>query len=137
VRRVGAALDLPHVPKNDKDWLNPGPSFLTTFGLPEGFEDRLATKIYGALTIRIAARADIIALKFLAATDPQRERRAIDRSDLRQLSPTRDEILHALRWCRRIDGRTDFLRLDAAPLLAELGMDPAPLFAELDGRAAR
>jgi hypothetical protein len=133
VRRVGAALDLPHIPRDDKDWLNPGPSYLVTIGLPEGFQQRLTVRTYGALTIRIASRPDLVALKFFAATDPQRgPRRAIDRADMRKLSPTRDEVLRALRWCLRVDGRPDYLRLDAAPLLADLGIDSISIFRQLE-----
>lgn len=75
IRRVGKALDLPHVPRDDKDWLNSGPSYLTTLGLPEGFKERLVIQKYDSLTIRIASRLDLIALKFFAATDPQRAER--------------------------------------------------------------
>ena len=132
VRRVGKALDLAHIPRDEKDWLNPGPSYLTKMGLPEGFEQRLAVRTHGALTIRIASRRDLIALKFFAASDPQRgPRRGIDLADIRKLSPTHDEILHALRWCVRADGRQDFLQLDAAPLLVQLNIDSTPLFKEL------
>jgi hypothetical protein len=130
---VGAALDLPHLPRDAKDWLNPGPSQLTKIGLPEGFEERLTVRTYGALTIRIASRRDLIALKFFAASDPQRgPRRAIDLADIRKLSPTKDELLHALRWCRRVDGRSDFLELDAARVLTELGIDPTPILQALE-----
>lgn len=133
VRRVGAALDLPHIPRDDKDWLNPGPSYLTTMGLPEGFQQRLTARTFGALTIRIASRRDLIALKFFAASDPQRlPRRAVDLADIRKLSPTRDEVLHALRWCQHVDGRPDFLQADAAPMLAELGIDSTLLFRDLE-----
>lgn len=132
VRRVGAALDLPHIPRDAKDWLNAGPSHLTAIGLPDGFEDRLTVRTYGALTIRIASRRDLIALKIFSASDPQRaSRRAIDLADLRKLLPTQDEVVQALRWCQRVDGRPDFLRLDAAPVLAELGIDAAPILRRL------
>ncbi len=131
VRRVGAALDLPHVPRDEKDWLNDGPSYLTKLGLPEGFEHRLSVRTFAALRIRIASRIDLIALKFFAALDPQRgPRRAVDVADLRRISPTHEEIVHALRWCKRVDGRPDFLALDAAPLLNQLGLDPTAFLEE-------
>jgi hypothetical protein len=133
VRRVGAALDLSRVPRDSKDWLNPGPSYLSTIGLPDGVEHRLTVRTYGALTIRIVSRRDLIALKFFAASDPQRRpRQTIDVDDLRKLSPTNDELLHALQWCRRVDGRAGFLQLDAAPLLAQLGVDATSLFQDID-----
>ncbi|MDX2019443.1 MAG: DUF6036 family nucleotidyltransferase [Deltaproteobacteria bacterium] len=131
VRRVGKALDLPHHPRDPKDWLNAGPSYLTTMGLPEGFQGRLDRRAYGPLTIRIASRLDLVALKIFAASDPQRSRRAVDVADLKRLAPTFDEVLHALRWCMRIDGRADFLELDAKPLLKTLGIDVVPLLAAL------
>lgn len=71
IRKVGKALDLPHEPRDQKDWLNSGPSFLTSMGLPNGFESRLSIKRFDALTIRLPARRDIVALKFFAATDIQ------------------------------------------------------------------
>jgi hypothetical protein len=37
IRDVAAALDLPRVPRDDKDWLNAGPSFLFELGLPDYF----------------------------------------------------------------------------------------------------
>jgi hypothetical protein len=133
VRRVGAALDLPHIPRDARDWLNAGPSYLTTMGLPDGFADRLTTRTYGTLTIRIASRVDLIALKFFAASDPQRgPRREIDVADIRRLIPTHEEIVHALTWCQRVDGRPDFLRLEAAPLLNQLGIDSTPFLRALE-----
>jgi hypothetical protein len=132
VRRVGKALDLPHLPRDAKDWLNPGPSYLTTIGLPVGFQSRLTMRTFKALTIRIASRMDLIALKLFAASDTQRgPRRAVDLADIRALAPTNDELLHALRWCMRVDGRPDFLTLEAMPLLHQLGVDATPLLHEL------
>jgi hypothetical protein len=128
VRRVGAALDLPHVPRDAKDWLNPGPSYLTKIGLPDGFDTRLTVRTFKTLTVRLAARMDLVALKFFAASDPQRgPRRSVDVADLRMLAPTDEEVIHALRWCARVDGRGDFLQLEAAALLRQIDIDAAPL----------
>lgn len=132
VRRVGRALDLPFCPRDSKDWLNAGPSYLTTMGLPEGFEGRLERRAYGPLTIRIASRLDLIAFKIFAASDPQRSRRAVDVADLKLLAPTFKEVVHALRWCVRVDGRANFLELDATPLLTILGFDLVSLLTALD-----
>jgi len=102
-------------------------------GLPHGFEDRLLLRTYGVLTIRIASGMDLIALKFFAASDPQRgSRREIDLADIRRVLPTQEEIVHALRWCKRVDGRPDFLTLEAAPLLRQLGIDATPFLLELE-----
>jgi hypothetical protein len=104
-------------------------------GLPRGFQSRLSVRTYGALTIRIASRMDLIALKFFAASDPQRgPRRSIDVADIRRLAPTAQEIGHALRWCIQVDGRSDFFQLDALPLLQALAIDATPFLAEFGSR---
>jgi hypothetical protein len=46
--------------------------------------------------------------------------------------PTHEEIVHALTWCQRVDGRPDFLRLEAASLLSELGVDATPFLRVLE-----
>ncbi len=121
VRSVGKTLDLAQHERDGKDWLNPCPAFLLTLGLPEGFESRLTSKVYGALTIRLPDRIDLIHLKLWAATDRHRARSAVDIEDLRALAPTREEILQAAAWCAQRDGRPDFMRLDGLPVLARLG----------------
>ncbi|MBT3219375.1 MAG: hypothetical protein HN348_09815 [Proteobacteria bacterium] len=122
IREVGRALDLPHEPRDEKDWLNPGPSALRDLGLlPPGFESRLTKRNYGALTIRLAARQDLIYLKFWSATDIRRARSSVDIGDLATLGPTREELVNAVRWCWDQDGRPDYFAIDARPVLCKLG----------------
>lgn len=123
VREVAAILDLPsEARKDEKDWLNPGPAFLGDLGLPEGFEHRVERREFGALTLHLLGRRDLIALKLWAATSASRgARRDDDLQDLRQIEPTAAEFRAALDWCCRKDGRADFAELDAAPILERLG----------------
>jgi hypothetical protein len=52
------------------DWLNPGPTDLLDFGLPEGFIDRLERRDYGdSLTVYFASRYDQIHFKLYAMVD--------------------------------------------------------------------
>jgi len=121
VRDVAAALDLPRIPRDDKDWLNAGPAFLFDIGLPEGFMQRTAIHVFGALTVRLASRQDLITLKLWAATDTRRgTRRSVDIDDLRKLGPTQVELDVAVEWCARKDGRPEFENVEAAPVLALL-----------------
>ena len=124
IRAVAITLDLPREPRDEKDWLNSGPSFIHKLGLPDGFEARADKHVFGSLTVRIASRQDLITLKIWAATDIQRgSRRAVDINDLRELHPTHAELSEAIRWCATRDGRDDFLDIDARPVLNQLGVD--------------
>jgi hypothetical protein len=79
-------------------WLNHGPTSLLDFGLPGGFEERMATVEYGSgLRVSFASRLDQIHLK-LYAFATRREPR--DQADLRRLEPTPDELTAAARWAR-------------------------------------
>jgi len=95
VEEVGRAFDLAD------DWMNPGPTDLLRFGLPEGFERRAVLKAYGALTVHIASRFDQICFKLYASVDqgPQSKHFA----DLRRLTPTQDELHQARTWCQTHD----------------------------------
>ncbi|MDA3950675.1 MAG: hypothetical protein PF508_15830 [Spirochaeta sp.] len=123
IRDVGQAMDLPLEDNAERDWINPGPAILVRLGLPEGFEKRVDVRRYGGLVIRIASRFDLIHLKLLAATSSyRRSRRRVDLDDLVALKPTSAEWSSAIRWCARLDGRSDFYRLEAKPVLDELGI---------------
>jgi hypothetical protein len=61
---IGALFGLPDA------WLNPGPTDLLDDGLPDGYEQRLETQMFDALTVHVPGRVDLIALKLLAASDP-------------------------------------------------------------------
>lgn len=83
------------------DWLNPGPTALLEFGLPEGFIDRLERRDYGdSLTVYFASRYDQIHFKLYALVDQGPGKHE---TDLRALSPTEAELLAAARWSRRHD----------------------------------
>lgn len=116
--RVGQDFGLP------VDWLNPGPTDLLRFGLPEGFLSRVKTRTYGpALTIRYAGRFDQIHFKLYAMVDQGAGRHE---ADLRALDPTADELVAAGRWTRTHDPSEDF-RQELVAVLAHLGVTDADL----------
>ena len=128
VQAVADVADAMELDKG-KPWLNDGPSFLFEMGLPRGWEARTTRREFGALVIEILGREDIIKLKLWAATDARaRERRARDVSDLKQLAPTREEVVDALRWCNAKDGTDSFVTSSGVLLiLRDLGfvIDPS------------
>jgi hypothetical protein len=82
-------------------WLNPGPTDLLKFGLPDGFIDRLERRDHGdALVVYLASRYDQIHFKLYAAVDQGPGKHE---SDLRALAPTEEELLAAARWSRTQD----------------------------------
>lgn len=125
VREVGQALGLSVAPTHEKDWLNAGPDVLRRRGmLPAGFFERLSTRSFDALTVHVASRIDLIHLKLLAATAADRGRRThVDVQDLKQLAPSREELLSAARWVRDLDGRLDVVEVDLMPVLRRLRED--------------
>lgn len=112
---VGAALGL------GEKWFNPGPTDLLDFGLPEGFADRTETLEFGGLTVHLAGRFDQICFKLYAAVD--QGPRSKHFADLRQLEPTRDELVAAAKWAREHDPSEAFGRV-LLETLALLGVDP-------------
>jgi hypothetical protein len=79
-----------------ENWLNPGPTDLLEWGLPEGFMSRVVTRSYGTtLVVHFAGRLDQIHLKLFAMVDQGGGRHE---TDLRALSPTREELVAAARW---------------------------------------
>lgn len=92
--RVAALLELPD------DWLNPGPTSLLQWGLPDGFTDPLTSKRYAALTAHFASRLDQICFKLFAFADLGGGRHEMD---LRSLQPTADELAFAAPWVRTQD----------------------------------
>jgi hypothetical protein len=102
------------------DWLNPGPTSVLELGLPEGFASRLEARTYGGLTLHLAGRRDLIALKLYAAVDQGPESKHT--SDLRALAPTADELLAGARWSRTQDPSEGF-RSQLVQTLAFFGVD--------------
>jgi len=100
VGEVGRALGLAD------DWMNPGPTDLLRFGLPEGFQQRTVSRTYGSLTIHIASRFDQICFKLYASVDqgPQSKHFA----DLQRLRPTARELQRAHAWCLTHDPSPPF-----------------------------
>lgn len=111
---VGAALGL------GEEWLNPGPTDLLDFGLPEGFEDRVKTLTFAGLTVRLAGRLDQIYFKLYAAVD--QGHRSKHFADLQQLDPTEDELVGAARWTVQHDPSEGFRRV-LLEALARLGVE--------------
>jgi hypothetical protein len=106
------------------DWLNPGPTELLRFGLPDGFLSRVETRTYGpSLTIRYASRFDQIHFKLYAMVDQGAGRHE---ADLRALDPTADELVAAARWTRTHDPSEGF-RQELVAALAHLGGTDADL----------
>lgn len=95
VRQVGAALGLA-----DR-WLNTGPSSLMDFGLPSGWEGRLTTRRFGAISVHLASRQDQICLKLYAAVDRGPDDKHY--RDLQTLDPTREELVFAGNWAGNVN----------------------------------
>jgi hypothetical protein len=105
-------------------WLNPGPTELLRFGLPDGFLSRVETRTYGsALTVFYAGRLDQIHLKLYAMVDQGAGRHE---ADLRALEPTSAELLSAARRTRTHDPSEGF-RQELVAVLAHLGVTDADL----------
>ena len=93
-----------------QDWLNNGPSSgeggLFRLGLPDGFKGRLIRNYQGEnLTVYFVSRLDQIHFKLYAAIDQLGSYHA---SDLKQLSPSDDELLQAVRWTTTHDPSEGF-----------------------------
>jgi hypothetical protein len=103
-KEVADTLNLP------QDWLNNGPSSgdggLFRLGLPDGFKDRLVKNYQGEkLTVYLVSRLDQIYFKLYAAIDQFGSYHA---SDLKQLLPSDEELLGAVRWATTHDPSEGF-----------------------------
>jgi hypothetical protein len=103
-KEVADTLNLP------QDWLNNGPSSgdggLFRLGLPDGFKERLIKNYQGEkLTVYFASRLDQIHFKLYASIDQFGSYHA---SDLRQLSPSDEELLQAIDWATTHDPSEGF-----------------------------
>jgi hypothetical protein len=116
--RVARDFNLP------SEWLNAGPTDLLTFGLPEGFLDRVETRHFGeCLTAHFASRFDQIHFKLYALVDQGPGKHE---DDLRALGPTEAELLAAARWARTHDPSEGFEQM-LRQALAYLGVQDADL----------
>ena len=102
------------------DWLNPGPTSVLELGLPAGFASRLEARTYGGLTLHLAGRRDLIALKLYAAVDQGPASKHT--SDLHALAPTAEELLAGARWARTHDPSEGFYS-QLVQALAFFGID--------------
>jgi hypothetical protein len=85
-----------------EDWLNPGPTDLLEFGLPNGFQERLHSVSYGPiLKVHFAGRLDLIYFKLYALADQGPGGR--HEEDLLKLKPAPEELKGASAWCLRQD----------------------------------
>lgn len=117
-KEVADTLNLP------QDWLNNGPSNgdggLFRLGLPDGFKTRLIRNYRGEkLTVYLVSRLDQIYFKLYAAIDQFGSYHA---SDLRQLLPSDEELLDAVRWAATHDPSEGF-RQAAKLFLQEFGYE--------------
>lgn len=116
--RVARDFSLP------KDWLNPGPTDLLDFGLPEGFVGRLERLDYGeGLVVYLASRFDQIHFKLYALVDQGPGKHE---EDLRALSPTEEELIAAAAWSRSHDPSEGYARV-LRDALTHLGVERADL----------
>jgi len=113
---VGRALGL------GEQWLNPGPTDLLRFGLPEGFETRLETRRYAGLMLRLAGRVDQIFFKLYATVDQGMTSK--HEADLRALGPTDEELLAAARWSQTHDPSEGY-RQELIKILTAFGVEDA------------
>jgi hypothetical protein len=106
------------------DWLNPGPTDLLEFGLPDGFIDRLERRDYGdSLTVYFASRFDQIHFKLYALVDQGPGKHE---ADLRALSPTEEELVKAARWSRSHDPSEGYEQI-LREVLTHMGVRDADL----------
>jgi hypothetical protein len=114
IASVGRAFGL------SEEWLNPGPTDILRFGLPEGFQNRVDTRRYGSLTVVLAGRLDQICLKLYATVDQGMKSKHA--ADLIALLPSDDELLAAARWSQTQDPSEGF-KQSLAHTLAALGVE--------------
>lgn len=116
--RVARDFDLP------ADWLNPGPTDLLRFGLPDGFINRVERRDYGDnLSVYLASRYDQIHFKLYALVDQGPGKHE---DDLRALSPTEEELLAAARWSRSHDPSEGYAKV-LRDVLTHLGVQDVDL----------
>lgn len=106
----------------DQDWLNPGPTDLILWGLPQGFMERLTRREYGpSLSVHFASRLDQIHFKLYALADHGGGRHE---TDLRVLEPSERELVEAAKWVTTHDPSPAF-RTMLTEALRTLGVEDA------------
>jgi hypothetical protein len=117
-----AVVDVANAYGLAEDWVNLGPESLLDLGLPDGFASRLERRDYSGLVAWLAGRLDMVCFKFYAAVDQGPRSRHLQ--DLRELGPTRDELLAAASWSVT-HGPSPGFRVLLAEMLAQLGVENA------------
>jgi hypothetical protein len=85
------------------DWLNKGPSSLTSV-LPAGWRDRLQPAFRGqAILLHTLARSDLLKTKLFALCD-----RGLDIKDCLAMKPMADELAESLPWLEQQDLNPDW-----------------------------
>jgi len=92
-----------------EDWLNAEVSSQWSQGLPPTLPQDIEWRRFGALDVGLVGRRTLIALKLFAAAD--RGSRSVQLQDLRELTPTEDELKEAEEWV---------LTQDASPLFPRM-----------------
>jgi hypothetical protein len=115
-----ACLDVASAMGLADDWMNPGPTSLLDFGLPDGFAQRTTLREFGGLLVHLAGRFDQICFKFYAAVD--QGPRSKHMQDLLKLAPSPEELLQAACWARTHDPSDGFLMM-TQQALAALGVE--------------
>lgn len=91
-----------------ENWLNTGPAGQWDVGLPPGFAERVSWRRYPGLDVGLAARVDLICLKFEATAD-QPDTRNRHFTDLIALRPTPEELTNAKAWARNTNAGDEYL----------------------------
>ncbi|HVH66996.1 MAG TPA: nucleotidyl transferase AbiEii/AbiGii toxin family protein [Gemmatimonadales bacterium] len=89
------------------DWLNTAVADQWRSGLPPGLAGRLHWSTYGALTLGLADRQDLVFFKLYAAAD-QTGPESVHFQDLLALTPTARELERAAAWVKTQDASPDF-----------------------------
>ncbi len=92
-------------------------------GLPAGFAERLERVVYGeGLGVWLASRYDMVCCKLYAAVD--QGTRSHHFQDLRDLRPSRDELVSAAHWTMSHDVSAAYRSLLVA-MLEQMGVGHA------------
>ncbi len=100
VARVARDFGLPET------WMNTEIGAQWSQGVPPWLGDDLTWRRYGGLSVGLAGRRTLIALKLFAAVD--QGPRSVHYQDLVALAPTADELEHAATWVRTQDASEVF-----------------------------
>jgi hypothetical protein len=115
-----AADEVAKLMKLSPRWLNAGPASMLDLGLPAGFLERMARREYGGVVVHLASRYDQICFKLYAAADDSPRGKHF--ADLKQLTPTSDELRSAAAWALTHDFSEGFRQILDQVLLA-LGVE--------------